>query len=147
MPTSHGGKTLSAESNASSSTVGGYHEPRYTRSRCRCSPENQLKRPKPQTTRCSIQCQHGDAPGRPNRKTQVKLNEKITDKHALCNVSGSDDPLENGSGSSLSFCFFGRVVPDNCTKNHIMCSLKEDMYTTNSWTAHNHVSGHTATND
>ena len=81
-----------------------------------CGPMNQLKRPKPQTTECSIQCQHGDAAGRPNRKTLLKHNENITDGHALCNVRSNDDSLENGSGSSLSFVFLERVVPDSCTK-------------------------------
>ena len=140
-------KTLCAERIASSWTAGGNHEPWYTRGRCKCRPVNQLKRPKPQTTKGSKQCQHGDAPRRPNRKTQVKHNENITDGHALCNVRGDDDSLENGSGSSLNFVFFWASCSRQLRKNHIICSLKEDMCATNSWTAHNHVSGHTATND
>ena len=49
-------------------------------------------------------------------KRTLKHNENTTDGHARCNVRGNGDSLENESGSSLSFVFLVRVVPDNCTK-------------------------------
>ena len=46
-------------------------------------------------------------PWRRARTTESQnASKNITDGHALCNVRGNDDSLANGSGSSLSFCFF-----------------------------------------
>ena len=113
-PTSRVWKTLCAERNASSSTMGDNHEPSYTRGRCMWGPVSQLKRQKPNHSTFSTM------PAWRRAKTTESQNasKNTTDGHALCNVRGNDNSLANGSGSSLSFVLLGELFQTAARKSH-----------------------------